>query len=200
MHLNELLRNARRHVGGVRTQRLERRGIPHPDHPVQRQIRTAIEQASGEPCPRVAVDGCGAPVSPTIVRGFAEAAHGLVGADSGTAHRAVADAMPSCPIYSGGSGHPNSKLMRRMPGAVGKGGAEGVILAAAAASGQTVAMKIIDDSPGAATILAQAALASIGVDTSEAGDLARVDILGGGRPVGAIHLGDDVRAALGPAA
>jgi L-asparaginase II len=68
------------------------------------------------------------------------------------------------------------------------------VLIAAAADGRAVAMKVIDGSPRATTLLAVAALAFLGVDLSGVGDLASVPVLGGGRPVGQIRLGADVQA------
>lgn len=166
------------------------------DHPLQRRVRTTLEEATGVPTRHVAVDGCGAPLFATTVLGLARAGRALVTASPGQGARGVADAMRAHPYFVGGSGHPNTEFMRRLPGVVCKGGAEGVIFAAAA-SGQAVALKVIDGSPRATNMLALAALAAVGIDTAGAGDLARVDVLGGGRPVGHIRLGQDLRPILG---
>jgi L-asparaginase II len=167
-----------------------------PDHPVQRVIRARLEQASAEPVTHVAVDGCGTPLFSTTVLGLARAARALVLAAPGSPERVVADAMRAEPEYVGGAGHQNSELMRLVPGTVCKGGAEGVLMAAAA-TGQAVAMKIADGSPRATTVLAVAALGALGVDVSAAGTLAVEPVLGGGIPVGEIRVSDTVRAALG---
>jgi hypothetical protein len=84
--------------------------------------------------------------------------------------------------------------MRRLPGSVVKGGAEGVLVAVAP-GGEAVAMKMIDGSPRATTAVALAALELLGVDTSAAGDLREVPVLGGGRPVGRLVLGADLAGA-----
>ena len=164
-----------------------------PDHPVQQRVRSVLEEATGGPVTHVTTDGCGAPLFGTTVFGLARAASRLVGARAGSAERVVADAMRAEPFYVGGTGHANTTLMQRVPGVVAKGGAEGVLMAAAA-DGRAVAMKVLDGSPRATTMLAVAALAWLDVDTSGAGSLAGVPVLGGGRPVGRIRLGADLRA------
>jgi L-asparaginase II len=167
-----------------------------PDHPVQKVIRTRLEEATAEPVTHVAVDGCGAPLFSTTVLGLARAARALVLAAPGTPERVVADAMRAEPGYVGGTGHQNSEVMRLVPGTVCKGGAEGVLMAAAP-TGETVAMKVTDGSPRATTVLALAVLGALGVDVSSAGALATEPVLGGGAPVGEIRVSDELRAVLG---
>jgi L-asparaginase II len=75
--------------------------------------------------------------------------------------------------------------MRLLPGAVAKGGAEGV-LAIAAPDGHAVAVKVVDGSPRAITAIALAVLELCDVDVSPAKSLRTTDILGGGKPVGEI--------------
>jgi L-asparaginase II len=165
-----------------------------PDHPVQKAIRDRLEAAAG-PATHVAVDGCGAPLFSTTVHGLARAARALVLAPPGSPERAVADAMRAEPDFVGGTGHQNTEVMRLVPGVVCKGGAEGVLMAAAA-TGQAVAMKVVDGSPRATTLLALTVLGALGVDVSAAGEWAAVPVLGGGVPVGEIRASDELRAAL----
>ena len=103
--------------------------------------------------------------------------------------------MRAEPEYVGGTGHENSEFMRLVPGTICKGGAEGVLMAAAA-TGESVAMKVIDGSPRATTLLAVSVLGALGVDVSGAGTLTRLPVLGGGVPVGEIRLGADLLAAF----
>jgi L-asparaginase II len=166
-----------------------------PDHPVQQEIRTRLEQAAEETVTHVAVDGCGAPLFSTTVLGLARAARALVLSPPGSPERVVADAMRAEPEYVGGTGHQNSEFMRLVPGTVCKGGAEGVLMAAAA-TGEAVAMKVIDGSPRATTLLALAVLGALGVDVSAADTLATEPVLGGGIPVGEIRVSDSLRAVL----
>jgi len=165
------------------------------DHPLQRRIRETLEHATGNEVLHVTVDGCGAPLFATTILGLARAGRAMVVGPRTPSEHAVADAMRAHPYFVGGSGHPNTEVMRRLPGTLCKGGAEGVIVAAAA-SGQAVAIKVIDGAPRATTMLALAGLAAVGVDTAPAGDLTRVEILGGGRAVGEIRLGEDLRRAI----
>jgi L-asparaginase II len=166
-----------------------------PDHPVQQVIRSRLEQAAAEPVTHVAIDGCGAPLFSTTVVGLARAARALVLSRPGSPERVVADAMRAEPEYVGGTGHQNSEFMRLVPGTICKGGAEGVLMAAAA-TGEAVAMKVIDGSPRATTLLALAVLGALGVDVSAAQTLATEPVLGGGTPVGEIRVSDRLRAAL----
>jgi L-asparaginase II len=166
-----------------------------PGHPVQKVIRSRLAEAAG-PVTHVAVDGCGAPLFSTTVLGLARASRALVLAPDGTPERVVADAMRAAPEYVGGTGHQNTEVIRLVPGTVCKGGAEGVLMAAAA-TGQAVAMKVIDGNPRATTILALAVLGALGVDVSAADTLATEPVLGGDVPVGEIRVSDEVRAALG---
>ncbi|WP_326823826.1 asparaginase [Streptosporangium sp. NBC_01639] len=161
-----------------------------PAHPVQRRVRDVVEELSGERTAHVAVDGCGAPLFGLSLTGLARAVRGLVLAAPGTAPRAVADAMREHPEYVGGTGHVNTSLMRALPGAVAKGGAEGVLVVALA-TGHAAAVKVIDGSPRATSAIALAALRAAGGDVASAGEFARVPVLGGGVPVGEIHALED---------
>jgi L-asparaginase II len=168
-----------------------------PQHPLQRHVRTTMAQATGVPVGHDAIDGCGAPLFGTTVRGIATAFGRLVQAGSGTPEHRVADAMRRHPFYVGGTGHQNSSLMEGMPGALAKGGAEGVI-GVAAGDGTAVSTKIVDGSPRATTLIALRVLAALGADIGGAGPLAGIAVLGGGAPVGSIELGADLEAALEP--
>lgn len=165
-----------------------------PDHPVQKAIRDRLESVAGS-VSHVAVDGCGAPLFSTTVPGLARAARAMATASLSTPEGAVAAAMRAEPEYVGGRGHENSEFMRLVPGSICKGGAEGVLMAAAA-TGQAVAMKVVDGSPRATTLLALTVLGALGVNVSGAAALTELPVLGGGVPVGEIRVSDEVRAAL----
>lgn len=165
------------------------------DHPLQQHVRATMAEVTGVPVTHDAIDGCGAPLFGTTVRGIAQAFRALVQADPETPAGAVAAAMREHPFYVGGSGHQNSTLMEAVPGALAKGGAEGVI-GVAAADGTAVSMKIVDGSPRATTVLALSVLEKFGADISGAAALTSVAVLGGGVPVGSITVGDDLATAL----
>ena len=164
-----------------------------PEHPLQRLVRETVARVSGEVVEHTAVDGCGAPLFSTTVEGLARSFRALVVADESTPERRVADAMRAHPFFVGGDNHANSDTMSRVPGVLAKGGAEGVI-GMAAATGQSVSMKIVDGNPRATTLVALKVLGALGVDVSTAGSLVDLPILGGGVTVGAIALGTDATA------
>jgi L-asparaginase II len=157
-----------------------------PGHPLQRHIRATVERLAGEPATHAGVDGCGSPVFALTLAGLARAISALAVAGPGTPEGLVAAAMRAHPEYVGGDGHVNTELMRALPGAIAKGGAEGV-LAAATAEGHAVAVKVIDGSPRATTPIAIAALAALGVDVAPAARLRSVPVLGGAAEVGVIR-------------
>ncbi|WP_336205559.1 asparaginase [Nonomuraea sp. LPB2021202275-12-8] len=156
-----------------------------PGHPLQLAVRAATEELAGEKAAHVAVDGCGAPLFGLSLTGLARAVQGLVLAAPGSAPRQVADAMRAHPEYVGGTGHDNTELMRALPGAVVKGGAEGVLVVALG-SGHSVAVKVIDGSPRATTVIALDVLRRMGCDVSPAAAFESAAVLGGGVPVGRI--------------
>lgn len=170
-------------------------GYLDPGHPLQQHVRATMAELTGVPVSADAVDGCGAPLFGTTVRGVARAFGRLVQAAPGTPERAVADAMRDHPFYVGGSGHQNSSLMEEVPGALAKGGAEGVI-GVAAADGTAVSMKIVDGSPRATTLIALRVLEALGTSIDGAVSLVELPVLGGGVPVGRIEIGADLAAAL----
>lgn len=163
-------------------------------HPLQQAVRRAMTELTGVEVGVDAVDGCGAPLFDTTVRGLAQAFRAFVQAEASAPAGMVAAAMRAHPFFVGGSGHQNSRLMETVPGALAKGGAEGVI-GVAAADGTAVSMKIVDGSPRATTLLALDVLGALGADVSGAVELSTVPVLGGGRPVGEIRMGDDLAAA-----
>jgi L-asparaginase II len=166
-----------------------------PGHPLQQHIRSTMAEFTGVDVAHTAIDGCGAPLFSTSVRGVATAFRRLVTAEPGSAARTVADAMRQHPYLVGGGGNPNTSLMELLPGVVAKGGAEGVI-GVATAEGHAVAMKIIDGSARATTLVALHALRMLGVDVAAADELLDVPVLGGGEPVGAIRPGADLDSAV----
>ena len=163
----------------------EPRAYLDPAAPVQRTIRAEIERLTGATTGIVTVDGCGAPLFGVPLSGLALGFGRLAGARAGTAEQHVADAMRQRPELVGGRGHANSEVMRRLPGVIAKGGAEGV-MAMAAPDGHAVAVKVIDGSPRSTTMLALTLLEKCGVDVSAAEELREVPVLGGGLPVGRI--------------
>lgn len=156
------------------------------EHPVGRHVRATVQELSGERVSHTAVDGCGLPLFGLSLAGLARAIRALACAAPGTPARRVADAMRAHPELVGGTSHPNTELMRALPGTIAKGGAEGVLVAATV-DGHAVAVKVIGGSSEVTTPIVLAALTALGVDTEPAAALRTVPVLGGGQRVGEIR-------------
>ena len=167
-----------------------------PDHPLQRAVRAAVEELTGLPVTRAAVDGCGAPLLPTTLTGLAGAFRRLALATDGPEHR-VAAAIRAHPDWVSGTRRDESALLRAVPGAIAKAGAEACHVVALA-DGRAVALKIEDGGNRARPVVMAAALALLGVPGEPGVDPAALaatgvaELYGGGRPVG------EVRSLLGP--
>jgi L-asparaginase II len=158
-----------------------------PGHPLQLTIRDTVEELAGERVGAVGVDGCGAPLFALTLTGLARAFGRLAkaGPDAGGAEHRVAAAMRAYPEWVGGTGRDVTRLMRAVPGAVAKDGAEGVY-AVGLPTGAAVALKIADGSGRARPVVAAAALARLGVPAERLRELATAPVLGHGEPVGAV--------------
>ncbi|WP_431892192.1 asparaginase [Micromonospora haikouensis] len=163
-----------------------RAGYRQPEHPLQLALRAAVEECTGEPVAAVGVDGCGAPVLAVSLTGLARAYLRLVSAVPGSPERTVADAMRAHPELVGGTWAEDSRLMRGLPGALAKIGAEGVIAAALPGVG-AVALKIDDGATRARMPVLVSALRRLGVRAPVLDEYAELPLLGGGIPVGAVR-------------
>jgi L-asparaginase II len=157
-----------------------------PDHPVQRACRAAIEDLAGEPVSAIGVDGCGAALMALSLTGLARAFLRVASAPAGP-EREVADAMRSFPELMSGTGREDARLMRGLPGLLSKGGAEGVWAAALPGVG-AVALKIDDGAIRARDVVMSAGLRRLGLDAPVLEELSAPVVLGGGLPVGAVHV------------
>jgi L-asparaginase II len=162
-----------------------------PDHPLQRSIADSFSALTGEPVEVVAVDGCGAPLLSASLTGLARGFRALAVADDGP-ERCVADAIRHHPAYVSGSTRDERALLTAIPGAIGKAGAE-ACYAVALPDGRAFALKADDGYPRVRPVLMAAALRRSGVDTEPGVDTdavratGRVELLGGGVPVGEIR-------------
>jgi L-asparaginase II len=170
-------------------------GYLSPEHHLQVHIREVAERLVGERSATTANDGCGAPVFAMSLAGLAKAIH-RIGTSSerspfalhrsaGTLVRAVRDN----PWTIDGPGRPDTIVIERL-GVFAKGGAEGVMVMVAP-DGTTVALKMLDGSGRAATVVAlrllerQGALAA--ADVADAVTKLPLSVTGGGQVVGAIR-------------
>ncbi|MFB7917941.1 asparaginase [Streptomyces sp. NPDC056061] len=164
----------------------DRNSYLDPSHPLQKLIHQVVEEMAGEPVAAVGTDGCGAPLMAISLVGLARAFRAFVRAEPGTAERRVADAMRAHPEYVAGTRRPDTWLMREVPGALSKMGAEAV-QAVALPDGRALAFKI-DDGAGRVIgpVLARS-LRLLGVDDPVVDRIGRAPLLGGGGEVGEIR-------------
>ena len=172
----------------------DRASYLEPSHPLQQLVREVVEEYTGETVTVTGVDGCGAPVHAVTLAGMARAAsliaRGLDGAGNPDAHAA---ALTSAVLAHGwaidGPGRPNTIVIDEL-GLIAKGGAEGYLIVAAP-TGEAVALKILDGSLRAATLVALHLLAGAGVIDAAAAErvaqLATPGVTGGGRVIGAMR-------------
>lgn len=153
-------------------------GYTDPDHSLQRQLTSVVQRLAG-PVPHAGVDGCGAVAHVMSLHALAEATAAVAVADG-----PVARSMLGHPDLVGGPSRFVSRLMRAVPGSVGKDGAEGVF-AAAMPDGRAVAVKVADGAVRAVPGLVLAALAAVGVAVEPTSFV--VPVLGHGRPVGEVR-------------
>jgi L-asparaginase II len=163
-----------------------------PDHPLQREIKTALGRLAGEAPAATGTDGCGAPLFALSLTGLARAFGSLVLAAPGSAERTVADAVRAHPEWTSGTNRSERALHEAVPGLLIKSGAEGV-QAFALADGRAGAVKIEDGTPRAIPAITVALLRILGADQGEGVDraaldqIAEVPVLGGGQVVGGIR-------------
>ncbi|MDX3853274.1 asparaginase [Streptomyces sp. AK02-01A] len=157
-----------------------------PGHPLQRLVRTVVEEAAGERVSAVGTDGCGAPLMALSLTGLARAFRHFVLAAPGTAERRVADAMRAHPEFVAGTRRPDTWLMREVPGTLSKMGAEAV-QAVALPDGRALAFKIDDGGTRALGPVLARALGLLGVDAEVVGRIGRAPLLGGGGEVGGVR-------------
>ena len=162
-----------------------------PEHPLQVAIAETFARVTGEPVTTVAVDGCGAPLLSTSLTGLARAFAALATATDGPERR-VAEAIRQHPELVSGTTRDELALHRAIPGLIGKAGAESCY-AVALPDGRAWALKTDDGAPRVRPVLMAEALrrsgvlAEAGVDAEAVEATGRLDLLGGGVPVGVIR-------------
>ena len=162
-----------------------------PDHPLQVAISETFARLTGEPVTTVAVDGCGAPLLSASLVGLARAFASLATATDGPMRR-VADAIRAHPEMVSGTTRDERRLLRAVPGLIGKAGAESCY-AVALPDGRAWALKTDDGAPRVRPVLMAEALRRSGlldedgVDAAEVEATGRLELLGGGKAVGEIR-------------
>jgi L-asparaginase II len=139
------------------------------DHPLQKAIRAATEEVTGETAAGWGVDGCSAPNFAMTVEGLARGMAKYATAREGHGAREDAmhkltRAMAAHPHLIAGEGETCTELMRAMGGKVAiKGGAEAVYVAIVPEKGLGIALKVVDGGYRAAEASIAALLARVGV-------------------------------------
>ncbi len=154
-----------------------------PAHPVQRAVRASFEEVTGESAPTFGIDGCSAPNFATTLHGLARAMAAYAVAGRGSPEQArsramlrLRAAMAAHPELVAGEGRACTELMRAMPGAAIKTGAEGVFVAILPAQSLGIAVKIADGATRAAEAAVAALLVRFGaLDPGHAAARRRLD-------------------------
>lgn len=157
------------------------------EHPLQRLVRETVGDLTGVPVERVGVDGCGAPLFATTLRGLARAFARIATAAPGTPEARVVGAIAAHPGLVGGPHRDVTAMLAAVPGMLAKDGADGVF-AAALPDGSGLALKVADgsDRPFRA-VVTDALLRIAPAERHEAlRALGRTVVLGHGRPVGEV--------------
>ncbi|MDO4918258.1 asparaginase [Kocuria sp.] len=173
-----------------------------PEHLLQRLVVETVEEFAGETVSHLGVDGCGAPLPAISLTGLARMYSTLgraarnIQADARAA--TVATSMLDYPEYVQGPGRSNTVIMEELD-VITKLGAEGV-LGLGTRSGWSVAIKMLDGSSRANSLVGLTLLAHAGAISQADADrvLARVlaPITGAGRPVGAVELAPELVGLL----
>ncbi len=144
-----------------------------PDHPVQRAVRQATVEVTGEEPAGMGIDGCSAPNFAVTLTGLARAMAAFANATgSGDArdramHR-LARSMASHPEMVAGEGRACTELMRAMGGRVAiKTGAEAVFVGILPERKLGLALKIADGGTRASEAAVAALLVHLGVLEAE---------------------------------
>lgn len=148
------------------------------DHPLQVAITDRIAELAG-PVPHVGVDGCGAPAHVLSLRSLALGFRTMA-AERGAVWRSMTDH----PELVGGDRRTATQVMRAVPGAMAKDGAQGVF-AIAHPDGWAVALKIADGQERPVAVVLAAALDRVGIELD--GAAITEPIFGHGRPVGCVR-------------
>lgn len=157
------------------------------EHPLQKAIRSVIEEVTKEKVEHTGVDGCGAPVMSTSLIGLARAFGKFAGPSADSHQQLIADSIRTYPEYLGGTRRDVTKLMQGVPGLLAKDGAEGVY-AIGLGDGRALALKIDDGADRARIVVANSILKNIlNVVSAEVDrQLNSQVLLGAGKPVGQV--------------
>lgn len=165
-----------------------------PRHPAQRAIAETLEDLTGERIVHATTDGCGAPLLSTSLTGLARAFATLATGDDPALVR-VATAMREHPEWVSGTGRDELTLVRAIPGAIAKAGAE-ACYAVALPDGRACALKIEDGGARARPVVMAALLERLGVTAEDGVDADAVRRTGAAPLLGGSTVIGEIRAVL----
>lgn len=165
-----------------------------PAHPLQQAIAATFAELTGEPVVHVAVDGCGAPLLSTSLRGLARA-FAVVSTSDRAEESRVAEAIRRHPEYVSGTTRDELTLLRAIPGAIAKAGAESCY-AVALPDGRAFALKTDDGAPRARPVVMAGLLRHLGVDSEPGVDTEAVRRTGAAPLTGGTAVVGEIRAVL----
>jgi L-asparaginase II len=170
-------------------------GYLDPEHPLQKRVLDVVERFTGERPAATGIDGCGAPVHAlsltALARGIARIGTSRSNSPFAIYREAgyLAEAVRENGWVIAGPGQPDTIVIDRL-GLFIKSGAEGVMVASAD-DGTTVALKMLDGSLRAATVVALRLLADAGAvgraDVDAIIPELNLAVQGGGQSVGCIR-------------
>jgi len=170
-------------------------GYLDPEHPLQKRILDVLDRFTGERPAATGVDGCGAPVHAISLHALARGIQKITTAASSSPFAlyreaaALTEAAREHAWAVGGPGQPDTVAIDRL-GVFAKVGAEGVMVMTAP-NGTTTALKVLDGSSRASSIIALRLLADAGALEHDAVDAVQAEldpwVMGGERRVGAIR-------------
>jgi L-asparaginase len=168
-----------------RARRWRTEGYRLPSHRMQREILGDVAAAADldEDAIPTAIDGCGVVTFGLPLERMATMFTRLESSPEG---KRIADAMREFPELVRGAGSPDTVLMQSVPGAVAKGGAEG-LLCGRLADGTGFALKTADGSARAVGPALAAFLAQLGIEGPSLDDEELVNSRGD--PVGTVAVG-----------
>ena len=184
---DELLGQARRHARDVRGQRVGPRDLPGPEAPGPGGDRADLRGEHGR-----ADRQCRAWTA--VVRRCSRRRWSAWPERSGRSwsptrapsNAAIVDAIVANPEFTSGSTRDEAALLRAIPGAIGKAGAESCY-AVALPDGRAVALKVEDGSPRARPPVMAAALRRMGLESDAVAATGVTPLYGGGEPVGELR-------------
>ncbi len=170
-------------------------GYLEPEHPLQKRILDVLERFTGERPAATAIDGCGAPVHAISLHALGRGIQKVTTAAPNSPFAlfreaaALTQAAREHPWAVHGPGQPDTIAMERL-GVFAKFGAEGVMVMTAP-NGTTTALKVLDGSSRASTIVALRLLAHAGALEDDAIDAVQTEldlwVMGGEQRVGRVR-------------